>query len=89
MFEIAETAEFRKRLGDLSLPEQRRVTQKLTDYIYPILRGNPFSGPNIKRLSNYSPATWRYRLGQYRVFYQIHPRMVFVVSIQKRKDAYR
>ena len=88
MCEIAETAEFRKRLADLSLPEQRRITQKLTDYIYPILRGNPYSVPNIKRLSNYSLATRRYRLAQYRIFYQIHPRIVFVVSIQKRKDAY-
>ncbi|MBM4163512.1 MAG: hypothetical protein FJ222_03605 [Lentisphaerae bacterium] len=39
----------------------------------------------------YTPATWRYRVGPYRIFFALDEseRMVFVLSIDDRKDAYR
>jgi mRNA interferase RelE/StbE len=89
LFEIAETAEFQRCLAALPADEQRRVSRKLADYAYPMLRMNPFSGPNVKRLTNYSPATSRYRIGPYRIFYEIHGDVVFLTAIQRRRDAYK
>jgi mRNA interferase RelE/StbE len=57
--------------------------------MYPILRANPISGPNIKCLSNVSPTTWRYRIGRHRVFYEVHGAVVFILTIKPRRDAYR
>ena len=58
-------------------------------YAYPILRANPISGPNIKCLSNFQPTTWRYRIGGYRVLYEIHGAVVYLLTIKLRRDAYR
>jgi len=89
LFDIAETAEFRARLPELPANEQRRIRKKLTGYVYPLLRANPISGPNIKCLTSFSPTTWRYRIGAYRVFYEVRGVVVFVLTIKPRKDAYR
>lgn len=89
LFAIAETDEFRKRLSSLAKPEQRRIRKKLSESVYPLLRVNPFSGPNIKRLTNYDPPTWRYRIGPYRVFYEISTSTVFLTTIHRRRAAYR
>jgi mRNA interferase RelE/StbE len=89
LFQVAETDEFRKRLSSLPEPERQRIQRKLIDSVYPLLRANPFSGPNIKRLTNYHPPTWRYRIGPYRVFYEIKPTVVFLTTIERRRDAYR
>ena len=89
MFEIAETASFRKTLDELDKPERVRLLSKLRGFAYPLLRLNPISGPNVKRLANYSPPTWRYRVGAYRIFYEIHGTVVFITAVHRRRDAYR
>jgi mRNA interferase RelE/StbE len=89
LFAIAEAGEFRRQLSNLPPSEQTQIRKKLATYVYPLIRENPFSGPNIKRLSNYSPPTWRYRIGPYRIFYEISPTVVFITAIHKRRDAYR
>ena len=53
------------------------ISMKLTKYVYPQLRKNPFFGTNIKKLKGYDPATWRYRIGKFRVFFkELCPRML-------------
>jgi len=89
LFTIAEADEFRKQLLNLPPSEQRRIREKLAGSVYPPLRANPFSGPNIKRLTNYNPPTWRYRIGPYRIFYEISQTTVFITTIHRRKNAYR
>jgi mRNA interferase RelE/StbE len=89
LFEIAETATFQKGPAASPVNEQRRIRTKLAHYAYPILRMNPFSGPNIKCLSNYEPTTWRYRIGSYRIFYEVHGSLVFITEMQQRRDAYK
>lgn len=63
---------------------------KLQTYAYPQLRQQPYFGKNIKKLRNYSPDTWRYRIGDYRFFYTIDDRrkIVFMLAIDHRGSAY-
>ena len=88
-FRVFETDEFKKALVRLHPP--RFLAKKLTTYVYPQLREGPYFGPNIRKLQGYTPETWRYRIGPYRVFYSIDEteRIVFLLTIDDRKDAYR
>jgi len=55
------------------------------------LRQEPHYGPNIKRLQGYEPITWRYRIGDYRLFYLIDDgeKIVYLLTMDHRKEAYR
>lgn len=88
-FRLFETEEFRKALSRLGPP--RFLPRKLEAYVCPQLRQEPYYGPNIRKLQGYEPPTWRYRIGPYRVFYSVdnEKRIVFILTIDDRKDAYR
>ena len=88
-FRIFETEEFRKALSILGPP--RFLPGKLAAYVYPQLRQCPYYGPNIRKLQRYEPPTWRYRIGHYRLFYAVEEkkRIVFILTIDDRKNAYR
>ena len=90
-FRIFETDEFLKRLEKLPAGASRPIRKKLTEYVYPQLRKEPFLGPNIKKLKGYDPATWRYRIGKFRVFFMVDQaeRIIFMLSVDDRRDAYR
>lgn len=90
-FRIFETEEFQRKLGKLSAGASRLVQKKLTDHVYPQLRENPFLGPNIRKLRGYDPATWRYRVGKFRAFFMVDQaeRIIFMLSVDDRRDAYR
>jgi len=68
-----------------------RYHAKIKESIYPLLRANPFWGPNIKRLKGELAAIYRFRIGNYRIFYTIdtEKKIVFILDINHRKDAYR
>lgn len=87
-YRIAETDTFRKQLNKNR--EYRRIYRKIRDYVYPLLRENPFFGPNIKRFRGDLSEFYRYRIGDYRLFYTIDVDkvIVFVVRLDHRKDAY-
>jgi mRNA interferase RelE/StbE len=88
-FRIFETDEFKKTLARLGPP--RFLPRKLRSYVYPQLREGPFFGPNIRKLRGYVPETWRYRIGPYRLFYSVDKdeRIVFLLTVDDRKDTYR
>jgi mRNA interferase RelE/StbE len=88
-FGIFETDEFKKALARLGPP--RFLSRKLETYVYPQLRQAPFFGPNIRKLLGYIPDIWRYRIGPYRLFYSVgdDERIVFMLTVDDRKDAYR
>ncbi len=90
-FQIFETEEFQKKLGKLNAGACPFVERKLKEYVYPQLRKDPFLGPNIKKLKGYDPATWRYRIGKFRVFFMVDKteRIIFMLSVDDRRDAYR
>ena len=90
-FRIFETEEFQKKLGNLPVRESRFIQRKLVDYVYPQLRIAPFLGPNIKKLKGFQPDTWRYRIGKFRLFFMVDQaeKIVFILSVDDRRDAYR
>jgi mRNA interferase RelE/StbE len=47
-YKIAETDDFQKEIKN---DKFRNLYRKITDFVYPQLRSNPFFGPNIKKLT--------------------------------------
>ena len=90
-YRIFETRSLLLDLASLGSGAQTRLEAKLREYVYPRLRQAPHSGPNIKRLKNWYPPTWRFRVGDWRFFYEIDERhrIVFMTVADHRKEAYR
>ena len=90
-YQIFETTTFREDLALLGRAGLRRIQGKLGTYTYPQLRTDPHHGPNIKRLENWEPPTWRYRVGAWRFFYEINERekIVYLITADHRSEAYR
>jgi mRNA interferase RelE/StbE len=90
-YSIFETRQFLRDLSTLGPAAQKRLEDKLRQHIYPVLRENPHFGPNIKRLKNWEPPTWRYRVGDWRFFYEIdeQDRVVSMMVADHRRQAYR
>jgi len=90
-YRIFETRQFLRDLSRLGPAAQQRLEAKLRQHVYPVLRGNPHFGPNIKRLKSWEPPTWRYRVGDWRFFYEIdeQDRVVSMTAADHRRQAYR
>lgn len=90
-YRIFETDEFAKSFGKLQKNDSVLIRKKLSGFVYPQLKQMPYYGSNIKKLHAFHPETWRYRIGDYRIFFSIEEkeRIVFVLTIEKRKDAYK
>ena len=61
------------------------------DHCFEELEKDPYRGPNIKRLKTRpQDRLYRYRIGDYRVIYEIFEKevIVLVVKIAKREDVY-
>ncbi len=89
-YKVFETRQFISDLQKDFSGQQQKVRNKLLNYIYPQLRKQPYYGKNIKKLVNSEPPTWRYRLGNYRIFYTIdeNKKIVKVLTIDSRQSAY-
>ena len=90
-YRIFETDEFVKAIGKMPHADATFIQAKLATHVYSQLRQMPFHGPNIKKLRGYNPETWRYRIGRYRLFFQVDEKVkiVFILTVDKRNDAYR
>ncbi len=90
-YRIFETEPFLETLAALPPADRSRLTKKLQDFIYPLLRTQPYHGPWIKKLKGYRPDTWRFRVGSWRIFYGIDESkgLVLMTAVDDRKDAYR
>ena len=87
-YKIAETDTFSKKIRNTKYAS---LYKKINDYVYPLLRLNPFFGPNIKKLKGEFKDVYRYRIGDFRLFYKISEEtvIIFILDIEARKDAYR
>ena len=87
-YKIAETKTFNNHITDL---EFKQIYSKLSNFVYPQLRDNPYFGPTIKKLKGEYEGVYRYRIGSNRVFYIIDEtsRIIYIIDIQKRKDSYK
>ena len=83
-YRIAETETFEKKIKSTKY-------KKIKEYVYPILRKNPYFGSNIKKLKGNYKDLYRFRIGDYRLFYKISEDtvIVFIIDIETRKDAYK
>jgi mRNA interferase RelE/StbE len=90
-YRIFETRRFLHDLECLGPAARKRLESKLREHVYPALRINPYFGPNIRRLKNWEPPAWRYRVGDWRFFYEIDEsqRIVSMIAADHRKQAYR
>ena len=90
-YRIFETDEFISKLQKLPSRSERAIRAKLTTYVYPQLRVQPFDGTNIRKLRGFSADAWRYRIGDFRLFYTVDEaaQVVSIVTIDDRRDAYR
>lgn len=88
---IFETDEFLKKFKKLPPSDVAFLRKKLDTFVYPQIRKEPFWGNNIKKLRGYSPDTWRYRIGRFRIFYLIDQKekIISMLTAENRKDAYR
>jgi mRNA interferase RelE/StbE len=91
LYRIFETRQFLRDLSRLGPAAEKRLAAKLRESVYPTLRENPHFGPNIKRLKDWEPLTWRYRVGDWRFFFEIDEtkRVVFMTAADHRRQAYR
>jgi mRNA interferase RelE/StbE len=91
MFDLFETDEFLKSIDTLQKRDKALVQAKLREYVYPQIRSEPHFGINIKKLRGYSPNTWRYRIGSYRIFYTIdeNDQLILLLVVESRDKVYR
>ena len=90
-YRIFETRSFQADIESVPQPTRTKLRNKLQAAIYPGLRRQPHLGPAIRKLRDWKPETWRYRIGEWRLFYEIDEteRVVFLTALHARKDSYR
>ena len=90
-YKIFETDEFHNQLKIITSAKRKFIEKKLSEYVYPQLKSAPYYGPNIKKLKGYEPETWRYRIGNYRIFYSMDDveSIVYILTADDRKDPYK
>ncbi len=86
-FQVAETRTFEKLKNKMD----SKLYIKIRDIVYPQLKSNPFYGSNIKKLKSEFEGYYRYRIGNYRLFYLIDNEQVLVVivDLKHRQNAYK
>jgi mRNA interferase RelE/StbE len=91
MYDLFATDEFLKSIDKLQKRDKALIENKLKEYVYPQIKSEPHFGINIKKLRGYEPNTWRYRIGNYRVFYTIDENdlLVLLLVVESRNKAYR
>ena len=89
-YRLFETRQFQKDLERLARAGEPTVVSKLERIVYPQLRRHPHFGPNIRKLRDFEPDTWRYRIGAWRFFYEIDEdgRIVLLTAAAHRGAAY-
>jgi mRNA interferase RelE/StbE len=91
MYDLFETDEFLECIDRLQKRDKALVQTKLREYVYPQIKSEPHFGVDIKKLKGYSPNTWRYRIGHYRVFYTIdeNDQLILLLVVENRDKAYK
>lgn len=91
MFRIFETETFLASLKQDFEGQKDKIKAKLRTQVYQQLKKSPSFGPNIKKLRDWHPPTWRYKIGAYRFFYEIdiEQKIVFMLLAEHRSKAYK
>lgn len=86
-YKIAETTSFQKEIKKVG---SLNIYSKIKNVVYPQLKKNPYFGSNIKKLKGEFDGIYRFRIGDYRLFYKIDNKkvIIFMPSLKPRKDSY-
>ena len=87
-YKIAETETYSKKINS---KRYSHLYQKIVEDVYPLLKRNPFFGGNIKKLKGEYKDIYRFKIGNYRLFYKIEEQesIIFIIDIESRQDAYK
>ena len=87
-YRIAETETFTKKINSNKF---KHLYNKILMDVYPILKNNPYYSANIKKLKGEYKEIYRFRIGEYRLFYKIdqEENLIFIFNIENRQDAYK
>jgi mRNA interferase RelE/StbE len=79
-----------KQIEKIEPSFKKSLEKKINEYISPQLKQEPHFGKNVKKLHGYTSETWRYRIGNFRLFYIIDEKekIVVIISIDDRKNVY-
>ena len=82
-YRIAETENYSKKINS---KKYGHLYKKIFEDVYPILRSNPFFGGNIKKLKGEYKDMYRFRMGDYRLFYKTDEQraMIFIIDCMRR-----
>jgi mRNA interferase RelE/StbE len=91
LFKLFETDQFLKDLKKINEIDKIKIYKRVLDKIYPQIENNPYFGKNIKKLKAYKPDTWRYRIGNFRLFYEIYDKekIINIVAIEIRGSSFK
>ena len=81
-YRLFETQQFDQDLWTLVRSQGQPALDALEKVVRPQLRQAPRLGPAIEKLSDYTPETWRCRVGPWGFFYEIddEERIVFLTA---------
>ena len=82
-YQIAETKTFEKVKNKID----KKLYLKIKNFVYPQLRENPFYGTNIKKLKDNLEGYYRYRIGNYRLFYLIEDDKLLIAVVDFKKKS--
>ena len=82
-YQIAETKTFEKVKKKID----KKLYLKIKNFVYPQLRENPFYGTNIKKLKDNLEGYYRYRIGNYRLFYLIEDDKLLIAVVDFKKKS--
>lgn len=80
-YHLVPTKLFLKNLEKLDKQTKKRVSEALH-----ILKNDPYRG---KKLTNKEFGIWRFRVGDYRIRYDIEKNSIVLYLVQHRKDIYK
>lgn len=87
-YRFAETEHFQDKI---KIDPYKNIYHKVYNFVYNQMIENPFFGKNIKKLKGEYKDLYRYRIGDFRLFYLVDEdkNLVIIVDIDQRKDSYK
>ncbi|MHB1390815.1 MAG: type II toxin-antitoxin system RelE family toxin [Thermoleophilia bacterium] len=83
-YKLVPSKKFHKDAKKLPAVAKANLAQALTE-----LKKDPYSGRDLKKLTNVNVGQWRLRFGDYRLRYDIEGQEIWLISVRHRKDIYR
>lgn len=69
--------------------KQDSKIRKRIEKAFETIKLNPYHGKNIKKMTSEISNLYRYRVGDYRILYEIHKDLVRVKAIDSRGQIYK